>query len=46
MWSKTSQRWIAELQRYRNIDDQKDGTFWMDLNTYVDNFYSTTICHW
>jgi hypothetical protein len=18
----------------------------MDLNTYVDNFYSTTICHW
>ena len=28
------------------MEELNDGKFWMDLNTYVDTFYQTIICHW
>jgi hypothetical protein len=45
-WKRINELWIQELKRTREVEAQENGTFWMDLQTYVNNFRETIISHW
>jgi calpain-15 len=44
-WSDKSRLWTPEMKKLLNHnDDDKDGTFWISFQDFVDNFESLDVC--
>ena len=44
-WSDNSRLWTPEMKKLLNhTADEKDGTFWMSFQDFVDNFESLDVC--
>jgi hypothetical protein len=46
VWEAASKQWLTELQKIRPGETTEPGTFWMDIKTFLEKFYCTTVCHW
>lgn len=45
-WSDSSSKWTKALRKKHNVQDSVDGTFYMPIKNFKQNFIEVAICHY
>ena len=40
-----SQKWLVDIKKQRKDETEEANTFWLNIRTFLEKFFSTTICH-